>query len=97
MHHTVKYEGDDAANMTAALRDCRFYLGNRYQVIRRHLLNQLREDPTLSEQQHSHQAAMLLSFVGISGIWPVRAMVADALALGKRLDKANAKHPKVPA
>lgn len=78
MSYQTLYVGTRQENEEKALQDCRDYLGADFGFV----LEQLREvahDTTFSRTMRYYFIQMnLTTFLGISGYWPVRAMVREA-------------------
>jgi len=80
MHYTVKFTGTNQQKESQALAECKSFLGNRIynNVVKALRVDLLASNPR-SRTQHLRHAHTLLSFVGVQGRYPVRALVRAAL------------------
>lgn len=75
--YTVTFKGTRAEKEAQALKECKEYLGRSYKRIVKALKEARAQSSGLI--RFYRWAQLALSFAGIQGKWPVRAMVRQAL------------------
>lgn len=81
MSHTIKYSGTRAEMRDAALRDCQFWLGDKYSHIESVICDELRKCRGYTARA-VRTIIFQLAFAGIQG-YPARAFTLHCLRLNK--------------